>query len=347
MKGPWGGLLLLALAACGRGQSGVETGLLVRFENLADAPVPDELRLFVYDHSGRLFDNERLPRSGPLTPHALPELGTLLVYPGNTEGLLRALARGFRAGERVSEAVASMISLRPNQVVEATLRLSAGVLGDGDGDGVPDEIDNCPAPNPEQKECVPVPPPDDAGADGGLGDATPPAPDGAVPDAAARDGAAPEAGAREAAAPDTGRDTPSVLPDSGQPEAPRDATGGRPNGEGCTAGPECASGHCADGVCCNEACEGRCRACDRNRGTCTPHPAGSDPEQECGLYTCDGQAYCHASCAGTCSNQCSAQAYCSGQRCVADLESGSGCGSNCQCGSGVCEPRLLLGNACR
>jgi hypothetical protein len=341
MKGPWCGLLLLALAACGRGQSGVETALLVRFENLADAPVPDELRLSVYDQSGRLFDNERLPRSGPLTPHALPELGTLLVYPGTTEGPLRALARGYRGLEHVSEAVASMISLRPNEVVEATLRLSPGVLGDGDGDGVPDEIDNCPAPNPDQKECVPVPPPDGGAADGGFGDAAPPAPDGAVPDAAARDAAA-----REGAAPDAARDTPSVRADSGQPEPPRDATGGRPNGEGCSGGPECASGYCVDGVCCNEPCEGRCRACDRNRGTCTPHPAGSDPEQECGLYTCDGQGYCRASCAGTCSTECSAEAFCSGLRCVADLGSGNGCSSNCQCGSGVCESRLL-GNSCR
>ncbi len=40
----------------------------------------------------------------------------------------------------------------------------------------------------------------------------------------------------------------------------------------CTRDDECESGHCADGVCCNTACDGQCEACDLPdaRGVCTP-----------------------------------------------------------------------------
>jgi hypothetical protein len=316
------GLVLFAVAACARSQDAVETGLLLRFENAAEAPVPDEVRLFLYDQGGRLFHDERLPRSGPLTPRALPELGSLLVYPGQTQGPLRGFARGYRASQRVSDAVIKMIAVRPNQVVEATMRLSPDALDDRDQDGVPDEIDNCPQPNPEQKGCAPGPDADPPDATG----------DAPAPDAMALDAAGP---------PDGGTDTASMGADGAAPDAPRDVSGGRPNGQACVADLECLSGHCVDSVCCNERCDGKCRACDRNRGTCTPHPAGTDPEAECGLYTCDGQAYCYASCPSPCSNNCGARAYCSGQRCVADLDSGSGCSSNCQCESGLCESRLL------
>ncbi len=55
--------------------------------------------------------------------------------------------------------------------------------------------------------------------------------------------------------------------------------GPRTGGTGCTRDVECMSGSCAQGVCCNRACDGLCEACDSSGtgGTCTPRPAGVRP----------------------------------------------------------------------
>ncbi len=68
-------------------------------------------------------------------------------------------------------------------------------------------------------------------------------------------------------------------------------------GESCTAGSECLSTICADGVCCNSACTGSCQFCNNtgSAGTCgnvagtprTGHPA------------CTGTGVCGGSCSGT------------------------------------------------
>ena len=88
-------------------------------------------------------------------------------------------------------------------------------------------------------------------------------------------------------------------------------TGGRwtprplSNGEPCDVAADCASGFCADGVCCNVACEGDCVHCDETArvGTCFPIPAGDHPKtagacpveivETCGNDgTCDGEGAC-------------------------------------------------------
>ena len=48
------------------------------------------------------------------------------------------------------------------------------------------------------------------------------------------------------------------------------------NGSSCTAGPQCQSGFCADGVCCNAACTAQCAACNLpgKLGVCSPASAG-------------------------------------------------------------------------
>jgi sugar lactone lactonase YvrE/subtilisin-like proprotein convertase family protein len=66
----------------------------------------------------------------------------------------------------------------------------------------------------------------------------------------------------------------------------------------CMADGECQSGSCADGVCCTSMCAGVCQSCNLPGavGTCTDHPAGTDPGGECGSYTCKGSGGCATSC---------------------------------------------------
>jgi len=73
------------------------------------------------------------------------------------------------------------------------------------------------------------------------------------------------------------------------------------NGETCVDGPECYSGHCADGVCCNTPCDGLCEGCSalltmNSDGECSPFALGEDPELECRPPEyCQGDSSC-----GTC-----------------------------------------------
>jgi MYXO-CTERM domain-containing protein len=64
-------------------------------------------------------------------------------------------------------------------------------------------------------------------------------------------------------------------------------------GEDCDDAVACASGFCADGVCCMTACDGVCERCDTigTVGTCAPLSAGADPDMECAT-SCDGAGAC-------------------------------------------------------
>ncbi|HVY40151.1 MAG TPA: hypothetical protein VHM31_19560 [Polyangia bacterium] len=82
-------------------------------------------------------------------------------------------------------------------------------------------------------------------------------------------------------------------------------------GQPCSAGSECGSGFCADGVCCATACTGSCRSCalSTSLGTCAPVPMGAgDPHGVCVDKhasscstdgTCDGSGGCHKYPSGT------------------------------------------------
>jgi len=109
------------------------------------------------------------------------------------------------------------------------------------------------------------------------------------------------------------------------------------NGTACSSASACASGFCVDGVCCDSACDGTCVSCSQaNRaGKCSPHTAGSDPQNQCGL----GSGTCRSTCNGA--GACDYPKY------------GTPCGTCLMCdGTGLCQqdttiPATLAGPAVR
>jgi hypothetical protein len=95
--------------------------------------------------------------------------------------------------------------------------------------------------------------------------------------------------------------------DCSQPAAPycvqQACAAHRPNGASCVLNGECNSTHCVDKVCCDQACQGSCEACDLSDhlGTCTPVPTGQphgDRPQCGGVPKCAG--FCNGLSSGAC-----------------------------------------------
>ncbi len=113
-------------------------------------------------------------------------------------------------------------------------------------------------------------------------------------------------------------------------------------GSACSAGGDCESGFCVDGVCCLSACNAPCAACVAANtgvkdGTCAPVQQGQDPDSECaaepasscGLVGhCDGKGACQPHPEGT---------VCSDATCTTDNQAKAP--SHCQAGS--CQPGAL------
>ena len=78
----------------------------------------------------------------------------------------------------------------------------------------------------------------------------------------------------------------------------------RANGEACSVAGECVSGHCSDGVCCEEECQKACRSCalPATKGLCRPVAEGTpDPRAMCndkGAASCQTNGLCDV--AGDC-----------------------------------------------
>lgn len=87
------------------------------------------------------------------------------------------------------------------------------------------------------------------------------------------------------------------------------------SGDACTDGMECKSTHCADGVCCDTACNTACKSCNLAAapGTCTNIPVNM-PDT---LPVCDGMSACDGN--GACK-----------------LKTGESCSMDGQCLSGKC-----------
>jgi len=120
------------------------------------------------------------------------------------------------------------------------------------------------------------------------------------------------------------------------------------NGASCASSCECGSGNCVDGVCCNTACTGVCVACNLPGllGTCSNRAAGTDPENGCGGYQCDGNGACATTCSGCPATACKSTNYCAGSACVAKKTQGTGCGAGCECASGFCNDGVCCNQEC-
>jgi hypothetical protein len=135
--------VLLTMAGVGCHESSTPTSLFltIELEHAADPP-PDEIRISVFGDNGVTFRDQRLPASGMLVPSSSTSLGTVTIYlPEKSRHArldVRALFQGALRLEGLQEA-----DVHAGKQVTVTVILRTGATPDGDGDGVPDAIDNC------------------------------------------------------------------------------------------------------------------------------------------------------------------------------------------------------------
>lgn len=137
------------------------TSVLVRISADKNTPSVDRLTLTVFTDEGIAVRGQKLPESGELE---LPN--SVVLFPARSIGLLRVLVDGLRA-DVVAAQGASWVELKGGHQVGMEVVLKAGLLPDGDTDGVPDVVDNCADRfNPEQEPCGVADGGLDAGGDG-------------------------------------------------------------------------------------------------------------------------------------------------------------------------------------
>jgi hypothetical protein len=116
------------------------------------------------------------------------------------------------------------------------------------------------------------------------------------------------------------------------------------NGAVCTKNSGCASKFCADGFCCDTACDKPCEACSMalnavQDGKCILLSGVGDKKNMCAPYFCDGKS---ANCATSCStnNDCYSMHYCEvnmmPQTCQMTKAKGTMCTGDYQCLTGYC-----------
>jgi hypothetical protein len=353
-------LLALGALAGGCGDD-TPTSLLLTVMNGGDAPAASAVRVRVLDGRGEAHDLASFP--APANP-AGGKLGTVVVYPGASGSLaLRLLAQGTAQDQVVSEGTAK-VTLRAGRQTTAAITLKGPSRGpDGDGDGVPDDIDNCPLePNPQQRDSDGDGQPDGCGgADAGAGDGGADA--GGPPVGAACsnpgqcasgfcvDGVCCDSACADACWTCGGANPGRCTPVAAAVEDPRQGCqmqaasscgfDGTCNGAGaCRRHP--AGTVCRPAACASASERALPAVCDGN-GAC-----GAATTQSCAPFACVGSE-CRLSCAGP--GDCAPGNPCSNGSC-GKRPLGAGCAMGGECNSGHCVDGVCCdvadcGGACR
>lgn len=319
-------LLASAGPSCRSAQESLEPGaILLQVSLVPGTSTPEELRVTVFDESGPLWRDARVPAEGPLRPESAERLGSVLIHPGEAPGVLRVHVRALVAGARVA---GGLLSVPPGERGVFAVALDPTLPADDDGDGVPDAIDDCQGhANPNQGGCPGDLP--DAGVDAGSTDAADAGQDAApcplaegcnkpngvsCQDAAACAsgfcadgvccGAACDGRCRSCNQPGAdgvcmgygagsdpegecnGGATCNGAGACGAPPPPASKS----NGELCGGAGECLSGFCKDGVCCNSACTDVCKSC--SSGTCSSVTRGTDAPECIAPMHCNPAGRC-------------------------------------------------------
>jgi hypothetical protein len=120
------------------------------------------------------------------------------------------------------------------------------------------------------------------------------------------------------------------------------------NGLTCGSAAECRTGLCADGYCCNTACDGSCDSCAElnARGVCTISRGGEAGAPSCSPFLCSGAS---SACAATCASaaDCAAGFVCgASNQCVQKQDLGSACALGNDCKSGFCSDAVCCESSC-
>lgn len=260
------------------------------------------------------------------------DLGTILIQPGVSRGQLRVHVRGLRGGARAMDGVARIpAEARKRGYFQLLLEAAHAQDMDGDDVPDAIDNCQAQA-NPDQKGCGadagsgdgPSGEPGDgagggtsgegsaAGAGGGIGSGGDMG-TGGVMDVGGRGGLVGSGGVSASGGVIGGGGgvvgTGGVVGSGGVSSSGGTGTGGAPIdagvtdggagdgprralGTACNGGSQCASNYCADGVCCQTACNQACQVCAAGTGKCGSVTSAQDRPQCWGNRTCDSASRC-------------------------------------------------------
>lgn len=343
MRRQWSFLLFIMwFLSCTSVKSVPEPGaVLVQLLCEHTNPNPDELRVWVYGDDGALWEGARLPSEGVWVGKTCPDLGSVLIQPGQIGGGLRIRIQGWLQGLTILEGSLTIPSVSGSKrtfdliLRPATTTVDSGIYendaginwdtdhswdADNSGDGKKYQdtgmknVDLIGEDEDRPKQNL------DALLDGLAG-----------PDHS-QDILIPDSDLKPESNSDGGKEETLDAIRDGEIETQASDTMVEAKAQGmlCQQALECLSGNCVDGVCCSSDCQGPCRSCNQpgEMGICLGYPLNTDPMLECPSGSvCNGLGAC-------------------GPGTPQLFENGRPCTSEQQCLSGFCADGVCCNNAC-